>query len=285
MIATCNYNHAELHPSERVQKRVVLHQSFKAIKEKLSDQKKILYLTFGGSGLWDVLDFVIALNPIETEIKVLSFETDARIVNEARMSKVYRELNQLSTVSIEVCKGRFPDDFFGIHRHREDYDACVIYLDWKDVFKMKHAQDVSDLLGQEVITKNDFIIITSSMTERVTNAPDFGYRHEPLFKRYYGESDSEVRRELFVETLLTSKLRRKETWVGFEREVAPKSVDLLCKYLYKDTSRMGLWLFQVYGSKSPGKVIERKTFTGFRELAETKARRTDNKSLAFKLNK
>ena len=282
MIASCNYNHAELHPSERVQKRVVLHQSFKAIKEKLSDHKKILYLTFGGSGLWDVLDFVIALNPIETDIKVMSFETDASIVNEARRSKVFCELNQLSTVTIEVCKGRFPDDFFGIHRTRQGYDSCVIYLDWKDVFKMKHAQDVSDLLGQEVIIKNDFIIITSSMTERVTNAPDFVFRYEQLFKRYYGESDPDLRRELFVETLLTSRLRRKETWVGFEREVAPKSVDLLCKYLYKDTSRMGLWLFQVYGSKSPGKVVERKTFTGFKELS-VKSERGAKKKPLFKI--
>ena len=148
---------------------------------------------------------------------------------------------------------------------------------------MKHAQDVSDLLGQEVVTKNDFIVITSSMTERVTNAPDFVFRYEPLFKRYYGESDLNLRRELFVETLLTSRLRRKDTWVGFEREVTPKSVDLLCKYLYKDTSRMGLWLFQVYGSKSPGKVIERKTFTGFKELS-VKREQVAKKKPSFKIN-
>lgn len=279
----CNYNHAQLHPSERVQKRVVLHQSFRSIKDRLNSNQKILYLTFGGSGLWDVLDLVIALNPMDTEIRVNSFELDSRITKEALNSKVYKQLNKLPSVKIEVHNGRFPDDFLNFDRDRIGFDRCVLYLDWKDVFKMRHAEDVCELLGREVLTQDDFIVVTSSMTERVINQPNFVSNHVNLFERYYGESSHDFRKDHFVETLITSKLRSKDLWIGTDHPVQPKSVELVSKFLYKDTSRMGLWLFNIIQTKKPGELVKTTNFTGFKDISHQDTLRKPRPKL--KINK
>ena len=276
MNTVCNYHNTEsgLAPAERVQKRVVLHQVYRRICPEINKDFNVLYFTFGGAGLWDVLDLLVALDPQKFAINAYSYEQKLSLIKEASGSHVFKQLNRLTTVNIELVNGSFPEVYLDSGFKRTSAQTAIYFLDWKDVFSNRYADDIAEVIKHNLVCEGDFIVITSSLNERVINQESFQELNNKIFEQYYGECSPEIRRRNFVELLINRRIRKKDIWVGMEERVKPKSLQLLAKYVYRDSSRMGVWLFKVYDSKNPGLPIPDSEFIDYLELSKTTNEKT-----------
>lgn len=273
VVEKCNYHESELKPPERVQKRVVLHQAYKIICSEIRNDSTVLYITFGGSGLWDVLDLLVSLDPKRFAVDAFSYEQDRTLFNEANDSPVYRQLNRLGSVNIELVRGWFPNAYLETDFMRSNAQTAIYYLDWKEVFAARHAEDIAEIFKFNLINSGDYLLITSCLNERVVNQSKFLEEKKKFFEKYYGDSSPGLRQQNFVELLINLRLRQKDIWVGMEQSVEHKSLELLAKFVYRDTSKMGLWVFRIYDSEQPGEAIPKSEFIDYLELSKPKEKK------------
>src|SRR5438445_13715083 len=94
----------------RIQKRLVLNQSFKSIKAQWRTGDTINYVTFGGEHLYDVMDLVSVFDIREQHLNVVSYEEHGGVAGRSRTCAVATTLSKVPTISVEIVPTAFFDN-------------------------------------------------------------------------------------------------------------------------------------------------------------------------------
>ncbi len=230
-------------PRYRPNKRACLKRVFTSIGSALSKRrvKRVQYVTCGGSDLADVKDFAVVLRRRVTIRSVISFENDARLVGAARKSAIASIL-EVAGVRVDIIPNSFPEGLE--NKRRPARSQRIIFRDTFGIFDEEDAYKISDMLDTGALLPEDWLIITSSLDERVACSEAFISEHLRRIELFYQKlnpSGDFVRRN-FVDALIKLAIDR-------HLRTQPRGycirANLVSKYLYEDTSPMGVWCFKI----------------------------------------
>jgi hypothetical protein len=233
-------------PPYRIQKRLVLNQCFRCIRDSGGMPDSITYVTFGGRDLYDVMDLVAVFDLRGHKMNVVSYEEDAEVAGEARLSAVATTLSQMATVSIDIVPSAFFDNSKPLRTHRST-GPFIYFLDDTRTFRERQAATLVELLRARLLRTGDWLLITSCLTPRVVNQERFMTKHDGTFRLFYGQplalkNDFRVRNH--VDLLVALSLSRYVSLSSVTENRAHAT--LMRKFKYRDTrATMGLWLFRV----------------------------------------
>lgn len=236
----------------RIQKRLALNQSFKAIQRSAGGIDRLLYITFGGQDLYDTLDLLGVFDLTQTSVRVISFEQDPDVVRLARTCPVYQTLSRVKSVDVRVVFAAFPDGAEQLRKFRTP-TPCIYFLDYTGTFRKKDADTIHHLLETGLLREGDFLLITSCLSPRIVNQATFMESYKGTFELFYPgfKVDAAFRVRNHVDLLTAvafSEFERSSSNAG-KRQVI--SGELLKKFKYADSHvAMGLWLYRLGASTS-----------------------------------
>jgi hypothetical protein len=245
----------------RIQKRLVLNQSFKSIKSQWRPGDTINYVTFGGEHLYDLMDLVSVFDIREQRLNVVSFEEDHGVAARSRTCAVATTLSKVPTISIEIVPAVFSDNVRRLRQLRTQ-GPFIYFLDDTKTFREHQANNIVELLQAALLRQGDWLLVTSSL--RVVYQSRFMNKYNATFRTYFGARTSvtrEFRARNHVDLLVAhtfSSYRPAGVVQG-----APLRATLLRKYKYRDTSGMGLWLFRIDAASRYSSLLADMSFEEF----------------------
>ena len=116
-----------------------------------------------------------------------------------------------------------------------DRRPFIYYLDFLNPFREYNQTLVSELISTESLRPNDFLLITSSLTERVMHQASFMDGHTEAFQLYFkvplDKVDRDFRVRNHVDLLVAQVMIERAKGDGDAQVINAK---LLRKYRYKD---------------------------------------------------
>lgn len=260
--------HDSIEQPYRIQKRLSLNQCFRRIRADGIDLSSLVYVTFGGKELYDVMDLLAVFNLRDfNSLNVISYELHQPTAEHARSCFVTQALNQVTRVRVKVYDKAFParlDYLAGLRTGKR----FVYYLDYTGTFKRAQAGTIRILLESQLLRAGDYFLITSCLSPRYVGQDAFLAEQTTALKLYYGSAqtiDKEFKVRNHVDFLVN------QVFIGYERIARATangvalSPTLLCKFRYQDTrAPMGLWLYRVDQAPSPTSLTD-STFDDFPE--------------------
>jgi hypothetical protein len=235
--------------ASRIQKRLVLNQCFKSIAGSIGKSDALVYVTFGGEELYDVMDLVAVFDVRRHRLTVISYEQDPDVAEQSLTCPVASTLSQIETVRIRIVPTPFFDQATPLLDARPE-GRFIYYLDDTKPFSSLQAAKFGDLLRMDLLKEGDFLLVTSCITPRIMHQPNYLSDNQETFKLFYGprcqaERDFKVRNH--VDLLVSLALSRHDKVVALTSgRLTRLRVSLLRKFRYRDTrAAMGLWLFEV----------------------------------------
>jgi hypothetical protein len=154
--------------NERIAKRLALHDCFNAYLTGHFKNANLVYITFGGEDLVDILDFILCAlcRTGNYSLKVFSYEEDLDVFQKSKNSSIYKTFNGNPRVTINIINSSFPDDISLLKRNRETSNF-IYHLDYTGVYKERQLNTIEYLYEKRMLKKNDGLLITSAFAERV----------------------------------------------------------------------------------------------------------------------
>ncbi len=235
--------------ASRIQKRLVLNQCFKTIGDIVGKLDSLIYVTFGGAELYDVMDLVAVFDVRRHRLAVVSYEEDDGIAESSQRCPVASTLSQIETVRVIIVPSPFFDQAAPLHELRAT-GRFIYFLDDTRPFSGIQANKLGELLRENLLRAGDFLLVTSCITPRVMHQPRFMADHAETFKLFYGpycnpDRDFKVRNH--VDLLLALTLSKHDRVVNLAGGTLSRvRARLHRKFKYRDTrAAMGLWLFEI----------------------------------------
>lgn len=235
----------KLPQSSRIQKRLALNHLFKLVESEIpTSVTRLGYITFGGAELGDLLDMALVFDVTAYEISCVTYEKEKKQARAAAASPVAKTLNRIETVSVRVVRGDINSSFSHIKDVRPRA-LCIYFLDYTKVVTDADVDVVTHLVDENLLREGDYLLVTSSLTPRVTRQQTRLQRNRDLLQEHLGRSsfDEDFVERNFVDLHVSRSFRR--TYQKSTR------CDCVKKIRYRDTSAMGTWLFRVTGGTQP----------------------------------
>jgi hypothetical protein len=234
--------------ASRIQKRLVLNQCFRTIAEIIGKSDTLVYITFGGEELCDVMDLVAVFDVRKHRLTVISYEQDTDIAELSLTCPVASTLSRIETVRIRVVPTPFFDQASPLLDARAE-GRFIYYLDDTKPFSSLQAAKFAELLRMELLKEGDFLLATSCITPRIMHQSTYLSDNQETFKLFYGprcQVDRDFKVRNHVDLFISLALSRHDRVVESTSRLTRLRVNLLRKFKYRDTrAAMGLWLFQV----------------------------------------
>jgi len=238
-----------VHQSSRVQKRLVLNQCFRTIYEDFGAADNVVYVTFGGEDLFDVLDFVSVFDIRRFRLNVISYEQDHEIAQKSQSCPIASTLSQIETVRVIIVPTPFFDVATPLYELREN-SRFIYFLDDTKPFSRHQASKIEDLTREGLLRHGDFMLITSCITPRIMHQKSYMDQYIESFKMFFG-SDAVIDRDFkvrnHVELLSSLVFSGHDKYAAVDPSKHEKlRANTLRKFRYSDTqAAMGLWLFGI----------------------------------------
>lgn len=237
----------------RIQKRLVLNQCFKAIGEIVGRLDSLVYVTFGGAELFDVMDLVAVFDVRRHKLAIISYEQDISIAEASQRCPVASTLSRIETVRVVIVPSTFFDQAAPLQELRHT-GRFIYFLDDTRPFSTLQANKLGELLRAGFLHAGDFLLITSCITPRIMHQSKFMADQLETFKLFYGPAcnpDRDFKVRNHVDLLLALTLSKHDRVVNLSAgTLLPLRARLLRKFKYRDTrAAMGLWLYEI-GSAS-----------------------------------
>lgn len=236
----------------RIQKRLVLNQCFKRVKEDAGVIDRLAYVTFGGEDLYDVMDLVSVFDIRNHEFSIISYEQNKDRAIRSRSCPVASTLSRVETVNIEIVPSEFPENLRPLFKIRQSR-RFVYFLDYTGNFARRQADTLTTLLNSTLLREDDFLLITSCLSPRIVHQSRFMITFKPSFKLFYGTAvtiDQEFKARNHVDLLVEMTMSRHERGSMEMQQRSRISANLLRKFKYRDSKApMGLWLYRMESKK------------------------------------
>jgi hypothetical protein len=235
--------------ASRIQKRLVLNQCFKSVGEIVGRLDSLVYVTFGGAELYDVMDLVAVFDVRRQRLAIISYEQDGAVVESSQRCPVASTLSQIETVRVIIVPTAFFDQAAPLHELRAT-GRFIYFLDDTRPFSAIQANKLGELLRADLLRAGDFLLITSCITPRVMHQPKFMADQVETFKLFFGPNckpDRDFKVRNHVDLLLALTLSKHDRIVSLVGSTLSRlRATLLRKFKYRDTrAAMGLWLFEI----------------------------------------
>lgn len=236
-------------PPYRIQKRLVLNQCFKAILADLGTQPPaITYVTFGGRQLYDLLDLVNVFDIQKSKIFVKSYEVEPEVAEGARTCVVSKTLGKMKSISIDIVPNALQETtltpLIRVAKHRPFF----YFLDYLTPYGLSSQADLIALIRGRCLRAGDYLMITSNLTPRVmyNSRRPFMENQVSAFRTYFGLGGATVPPNFRERNHVDLLIGQACSIIASESKPGPY-VDcrLIGKFRYKDTTRMGVWVYRV----------------------------------------
>lgn len=239
----------DIEPPYRIQKRLVLNRCFKTVLEHLGQQpREFTYITFGGRELYDVLDLVGVFDVQKSKIHVKSYEQLPEIADAAKNCPVSKTLGKLSTIFIQIVPNALQETTLGPLIKGGAKRPFLYFLDYLNPFGLSHQATLLALVRARCLRAGDFLMITSNLTPRViyqTRRP-FMQNQVAAFRTYFGLGGAPVPPKFRERNHVDLLVGQACSIIAGESTPGPYiDCSLMGKYRYRDTTPMGVWIYEV----------------------------------------
>lgn len=243
----------------RIQKRLALNQCFKAIQQREGIIDPLVYVTFGGQDLYDIMDLLAVFDVTKTRLRIVSYEQDRTIADRARECPVVETLSKVKSVDLRIVFAGFPDGVELLHQFRSN-SPFIYFLDYIGTFRRRDAETIHDLLASDLIRRGDYLLITSCLSPRIVKQQNFMAPYQSTFEHFFRQRDLDapfmIRNHVdLLLALALSQFERTSARAGHRQRVIG---NLLRKFKYADSHvPMGLWLYHLESSTSHQAIADR----------------------------
>jgi len=165
----------------------------------------------------------------------------------ARECVVARALKKVETFDLEVVPRLIGADSLEPIEAKRKSEPCITFLDFLNPFSEANQDVVFSLLRSGCLRPKDFLLVTSSLTERVLHQPTFMDSYSIAFQQYFKIKEAEITRDFKIRNHVD--LLVAQASIKAANDIGGKiftTVELLSKFRYRDTrTPMGVWLFRI----------------------------------------
>jgi hypothetical protein len=153
----------------------------------------------------------------------------------------------MSSFSLDVVPRAIGYDSLDPVENAQNKRPFIFFLDFFTPFSELNQSVVYSLLTSGCLRPGDYLMVTSSLTQRVLHQQNFMNRFVSDFRHYFGLADGQVTTEFkvrnHVDLLIAQAVMHSAKGNDGEPHV---NANLMAKYKYQDTrTPMGVWLYKL----------------------------------------